>query len=220
MADWSGGASIGENFEAFFNGWLNRQENFLQQLAQALSSQEIERLGSLILEVLSHYEEYLEEKSRAAKEDVFPFFSPPWLSSFEKTFLWVGGFKPFLLFKILANSVTDLTREQEETVERVKYETKKEERELTEAMATIQESVATPPLLNLVRRFGKLVDGEALDLQSAMETLKLGLLRILERADRLRGSTAKKVVEILSPGQTVKFLAAAAEFQLGVRKLG
>ncbi|XWS24032.1 hypothetical protein CRYUN_Cryun28dG0066400 [Craigia yunnanensis] len=168
----------------------------------------------------SHYEQYLEEKSRAEKEEVFLFYSPPWLSSFEKTLLWVGGFKPFLLFKLLANSVTELTPEQEETIERVKYENRREERELTEAMATIQESVAIPPLLNLARRFGRLNDGEALELESAMETLKGRMLRTLERADKLRGSTARKVIEILSPVQTVKFLAASAEFQLKVRNWG
>ncbi|XWS21349.1 hypothetical protein CRYUN_Cryun30bG0048000 [Craigia yunnanensis] len=222
MAD-RNGASIGENFETFFNSWLIRQENFLEQLVQALTSQdghEIERQGSLIQEVLSHYEQYLEEKSRAAKEEVFLFYSPPWLSSFEKSLLWVGGFKPFLLFKLLANSVTELTPEQEETIERVKYETRREERELTVAMATIQESVAIPPLLNLVRRFGRLIDDEELELESAMETLKVAMLKTLERADKLRGSTARKVIEILSPVQTMKFLSASAEFQLRVRKWG
>ena len=172
----------------------------------------------MIQEVLSHY---LEEKSRAAKEEVFLFYSPPWLSSFEKiTLLWVGGFKPFLLFKLLAYSVTELTPEQEETIERVKYETRREERELTLAMATIQESVATPPLLNLVKRFGKLIDDEELELESAMETLKAAMLRTLERADKLRRSTVRKVIEVRSPVQTVKFLAASSEFQLRVRKWG
>ncbi|XVF64277.1 hypothetical protein PTKIN_Ptkin09bG0155500 [Pterospermum kingtungense] len=219
MAD-GNGATTGKNFQTFFNGWLIRQQNFLEQLLTSQDGVEIESQGSLIREVLSHYEEYLEEKSRAASEQVFLFYSPPWLTSFEKSLLWVGGFKPFLLFKLLANSVTDLTPEQQETIDRFKYETKKQERELTEAMATIQESVATPPLLNLVRRFGRLVDGEALDLQSAMQTLKVGLFRTLERADKLRASTAMKVIDILSPVQTLKLLAAAADFQLRVRKLG
>ncbi|XVE70281.1 hypothetical protein DITRI_Ditri10aG0059800 [Diplodiscus trichospermus] len=222
MAD-GNGASHCHNFETFFNGWLTRQENFLEQLVQALTSQEfgheIERLGSLIQEVLSHYERYLEEKFKEAK-GVFLFYSPPWLSSFEKTFLWVGGFKPFLLFKLLANLGTELTPEQDESIERLKYETRIEERELTEAMATIQESTVTLPLLNLVRRFGRLTDGEALELESAMETLKVGMLKTLEKADKLRSSTVKKLIEILSPVQTVKFLAASAEFQLRVRKWG
>ncbi|KAK6257150.1 hypothetical protein QUC31_000609 [Theobroma cacao] len=138
MAD-RNGSNVRESFESFFNGWLVRQENFLDQPVQALTSQdghEIDQRGSLVQEVLSHYEQYLEEKSKAAKDQVFLFYSPPC-------------------------SVTELTPEQEETIERVKYETRREERELTEAMETV-----------------------------------------------------KKVIEILSPVQTVKFLAASAEFQL------
>lgn len=100
MAD-RNGSNVRESFESFFNGWLVRQENFLDQPVQALTSQdghEIDQRGSLVQEVLSHYEQYLEEKSKAAKDQVFLFYSPPWLSSFEKTLLWIGGFKPFLLF--------------------------------------------------------------------------------------------------------------------------
>ncbi|XWS25440.1 hypothetical protein CRYUN_Cryun27aG0068500 [Craigia yunnanensis] len=87
-------------------------------------------------------------------------------------------------------------------------------------MATIQESVASPPLLNLVRRVGRLTDGEALKLESAMETLKSWMIRTLERADKLRSSTVRKVIETLSTVQAVKFLAASAEFQLRVWKWG
>ncbi|OMO57480.1 hypothetical protein COLO4_35349 [Corchorus olitorius] len=213
-------SNVSENFQTFFNGWLLRQENFLRQLVHSTNENETQWQGNLIQQVLSHYQQYLEEKTRAVKEEVFLFFSPPWLTTFEKTLLWIGGFKPFLLFNILANSVTELTPEQQESVERVKNETRREERELAEAMATIQESVAMPPLWDLARRSGKLIDGETSELESAMEKLKAAMVRTVEKADNLRSSTAKKVIEILSPTQTVKFLAASAEFQLSVRKWG
>ncbi|KAK8661419.1 hypothetical protein V6N13_091024 [Hibiscus sabdariffa] len=79
-------SSVAQNFETFFNGWLVRRERFLQQLVQALRY-EIERRGSLIQQVLSHYEQYALEKSRAAREQVLLFYSPPWLTSFEKALL-------------------------------------------------------------------------------------------------------------------------------------
>ncbi|MFQ6639672.1 hypothetical protein Gotur_014768 [Gossypium turneri] len=224
MADGNGStSSIVENFGAFFNGWLVRQERFLEQLVQALRSQdeeEIERRGDLIQEVLSHYDQYSAEKFKAAREQVLLFYSPPWLTSFEKAQLWVGGFKPFILFKILTNSVTEFTPEQEQAIERVKCETRKEERELTQASAAIQESLAALPLLNLVRRCGRAVDWEELELESAVRKLKEDMLRALESADKLRGSTVRKLLQTLSPVQTVKFLAASAEFQLAVRKWG
>ncbi|KAL4333713.1 hypothetical protein GQ457_07G024500 [Hibiscus cannabinus] len=221
----SNGSSVAQNFETFFNGWLLRQERFHQQLVQALSlryedEDEIEWRGSLIQQVLSHYEQYALEKSRAAREQVLLFYSPPWLTSLEKALLWVGGFKPFLLFKLLANSITELSPEQEEAIERVKCETRREERELTQDSAAIQERLAALPVLNLVRRYGGRIDGELSELESAMENMKVEMLRALERADKLRRSTVKKLIETLSPVQTVKYLAASAELQLAVRKWG
>ncbi|KAE8715606.1 putative Receptor protein kinase CLAVATA1 precursor [Hibiscus syriacus] len=217
--DWS----IAQNFENFFNGWLVRQEGFHERLVQALRSQDedqIQQRESLIHQVVSHYEQYLVEKSTAAKERVLLFYSPPWLTCFEKALLWFGGFKPFLLFKLLANSVPELTPEQEEAIERVKCETRREERELTQDSATIQESLAALPLLNLIRRYRGWIDEELSELESAMEEMKVEMLRVLERADKLRCSTVRKLLQTLSPIQKLQFLSASTEFQLTVRKWG
>lgn len=49
-----------------------------------------------------------------------------------------------------------------------------------------------------------------------MEALKTGMLSVIESADGLCGSTVRKVVEdleVLSPNQTAKVLAAVAQFQ-------
>ncbi|GMI82748.1 hypothetical protein like AT1G58330 [Hibiscus trionum] len=219
----SNDSSIAQNFASFFNGWLVRQERFHERLVQALRSQDevgIQQQESLILQVLSHYEQYLVEKTIAARKQVLLFYSPPWLTSFEKALLWVGGFNPFLLFKLLANSATELTPEQEEAIERLKCETRREERELTQDWARIQESLAAFPLLDLVRRYGGRIEGELSELESAMDTMKVAMVRALERADKLRRSTVRKLLQTLSPVQTVKFLAASAEFQLTVRKWG
>ncbi|KAK8692426.1 hypothetical protein V6N13_075885 [Hibiscus sabdariffa] len=88
-------SSIAQNFASFFNGWLVRLERFHERLVQALNEDDIQQqqqqLESLIQQVLSHYEQYLVEKSTAAREQVLLFYSPPWLTSFEKALLWVAG---------------------------------------------------------------------------------------------------------------------------------
>uniref|UniRef100_A0A2N9GWC9 DOG1 domain-containing protein n=1 Tax=Fagus sylvatica TaxID=28930 RepID=A0A2N9GWC9_FAGSY len=116
--------------------------------------------------------------------------------------------------------VKDLTDEQTRRMEEVKAETKNGEKELTETLARLQQSVAAPPMVALARRIGRIMDGEISSLDSAIEALKTSMLRVLEDADSLRKSTVSKVVEILSPVQTLKFLAAAAQFQLQVRRWG
>ncbi|KAK9270514.1 hypothetical protein L1049_026095 [Liquidambar formosana] len=216
-------------FETFLDGWLVRQQTFLEQLRSSLSAPSDnvtkveEQHRHLIGQVLSHYQQYYEEKGKAAAQDVILLFSPPWLSSLERTMLWIAGFKPSLVFRLvdISGPRVDLSADQAERMERVRVDTRREERELTEAMARLQENMAAPPLLDLARRVGRLVNGEVTSvLDSVMGALKMSMLMLLESADALRGNTVRKVVDILSPAQTVRLLAAAAQFQLQLRRSG
>lgn len=62
------------NFQTFFSGWLIGQQNFFDHLLSATSLENIrnnEQHQDLIDQVLSHYQQYYEEKSSTAREDVF-----------------------------------------------------------------------------------------------------------------------------------------------------
>ncbi|PWA54370.1 transcription factor [Artemisia annua] len=213
-------------FETFFNGWLVRQEEYSQELRSALQTRETladnDVLRDLITRVLAHYQQYYEQKSRIANYDVSLVFSPPWFSSFERSFFWIAGFKPGLAFRIVSSSVDDMDTDQVERMERLTVETKAEERELENEMARIQESVAAPPIVEVVRRmeYGRNVDGMYNDMARATEGLRGEMEVVLANADMLRSRTAERVVEILSPVQNVKFLAAVAELQLKIRMWG
>ncbi|XP_031265282.1 protein DOG1-like 4 [Pistacia vera] len=221
----TGHPNVQVKFQEFLDGWLIRQQDLFDRLILAIKPENIHKSDdqhqTLIDEVLCHYKQYYEEKSITAREDVFLFFSPPWFTSFERTFLWIGGFKPSLVFKILNGSVKDMTDEQQNRMEIVKVETKSEERELTETMAMIQENIAAGPLLISARRAQNMVDGEASsELEAAMRTLRSGMVVALDTADGLRATIVRKVLQILSPIQTVQLSAGAAEFQLRVRRSG
>ncbi|KAF3949297.1 hypothetical protein CMV_024818 [Castanea mollissima] len=204
----------------FFEGWLVRQQSFLEQLLHSISSDTTNQQTSLIQQVLAHYQEYYEEKAKIPRNDVFLLFCPPWLSSFERSLLWVAGYKPYLVFKIVDGAVNDLKAEQTLRMEEVKVETVKKEKELTETLARLQESVVALPMLALARQVGRLMDGEIFSLDLAVEALNTAMLQVIEGANSLRKSTASKVVEILSPIQIVKFLATAAQFHLQTRRWG
>ncbi|GJX73053.1 DOG1-like protein 4 [Tanacetum coccineum] len=213
-------------FVTFFNGWLVRQEEFLHELRSALQTREAladnDALRALTARVLAHYQQYYEQKSRIANFDVSLVFSPPWFSSFERSFFWIAGFKPGLAFRVANNCVDDLDGDQVERMERLATETKAEERELENEMARIQESVAAPPIVEVVRRSecdGN-IDGIYGDMARAIEGLRTEMELVLANADMLRSRTAERVVEILSPVQNVKFLAAVTELQLKIRMWG
>ncbi|XP_047180561.1 protein ZW2-like [Vigna umbellata] len=208
--------NVQKSFEAFYEEWLARHENFLQQLLSVTPNDNDAEQRMLIEQVMCHYQQFLEEKSNVANGDVFLLFSPPWLSAYERSLLWIGDYKPSLILRLANGHVTGLTAEQREKMERVGDETKRAEREVSEAMASVQESMASPRMLVLVR----VVDGEKTEQQAAVQELKEALKKVFEKGDALRASTMRKVVEILIPPQTVQLLAATMRFQMRVRKNG
>ncbi|KAL5710185.1 hypothetical protein ACHQM5_020782 [Ranunculus cassubicifolius] len=229
----SSNISNGNSFENFFEVWLLRQQTYLDQLVNLSSPQNYPRrqkeLESLVGQVLSHYQHYYEAKSRVASDNVFLLFSPPWFSTFERTFLWIAGFKPALAFKILEKSARrELNPQQVEKVQRQKAQTRMMEKSLDEEMVKIQESIVGPTWMEIVRQRERLmvVDGE-LDstvvegqVDQAINSMKENLRDLVVNADFLRAATARELVDILNPLQAAKFLAATAQLQLRVRSLG
>lgn len=86
------------SFQGFLEGWMVRQEQFLEEqlVAQdtrssSSSDEEGTVMRDLIRRVLAHYLQYYEEKSRMTHRNVFQVFSPPWFSLLERTFPWIAG---------------------------------------------------------------------------------------------------------------------------------
>ncbi|XP_038905753.1 protein RESPONSE TO ABA AND SALT 1-like [Benincasa hispida] len=207
-----------DSFKAFFDAWLLRQRNFLDDLLSAESGSPHDGdLQDLISRVLSHYEDYYEKKSRIAQTDIFLVFSPPWFTTYERTLLWIGGFRPGLTFRLVNQSINDMSDEQVLRIRRLRDDVKIEERLLNNDLAKIQEKVAAPPLLEFFRRGGHdgVIGGE-----EAMENLKAAFQSVLASADFFRRDTALKVTEILTPAQAVRFWAAVAQLHLRIRALG
>ncbi|KAK4359354.1 hypothetical protein RND71_021583 [Anisodus tanguticus] len=210
------------SFEAFFQGWLLRQEQFLNELTTAENTLDESQEGiirDLISRVLAHYQEYFEEKSRMSHRNVFYMFSPTWFTPLEKSFLWITGFKPGLAFSLVMNSVDDLSEHQVERLNRLRIETRVEEKNLMDELAKLQESVAAPPLAQQFR-IEHPGDGEIRKVDENIDTLKSAMEIVVTDADRLRTRTAERVVGILSPLQGLRFLTAAAQLQLRIRMMG
>lgn len=81
----------------------------------------------------------------------------------------------------------------------MKAETRREERELGQTMARVQESVASAPFMNLARRSANLVDREVPEAEAAMKELQKGMLAVLEAADALRSTAAAETSADFAP---------------------
>ncbi|KAK7282936.1 hypothetical protein RIF29_12066 [Crotalaria pallida] len=213
-----------QRFQSFFEGWLIRKQDLLDNLhgflATPNSETKMEYQNNLIEQVLFHYQQYMEEKTEVAEADVFLVLSPTWLSAYEQALIWIGDYKPSLILRLANEAVEGLTAKQSEVMERMMGETRRAERELWEAIATVQESVASGQILDLARNAGRVLDGEICHMDSAVEGIKRAFVAVLNRADELRVSTVRKVVGLLTPSQAVQFLAAVMQFQLRVRRCG
>ncbi|KAK9127454.1 hypothetical protein Syun_016251 [Stephania yunnanensis] len=198
------------SFAGFFEGWLVRQEHYLDELLSAQDSfadedgeSQQEELRGLISRVLTHYQQYYQAKALAARNDVFHVFSPSWFSTIERSLLWIGGFKPGLVFREVEGG-------DEGGGEGVGG-----------GDGERAESVAAPPLVEMARRAGRLVDWERRSgADNVLESLRRSLQVLVESADHLRAMTTSKVIEVLSPAQGVRLLAAAAQLQLRIRMWG
>ncbi|KAI3408592.1 DOG1 domain-containing protein [Psidium guajava] len=214
------------SFESFLEAWLVRQKRYLDELLSAQHSSHEARQDDhreLINRVLYHYQQYYERKSRVAKWDVFLVFSPPWFTNLERAFLWIAGFKPSLVFRLISSSANDMTEDQSRRMGRLVTETRMEEKALNDELAKIQESLGAPPLVNVIKRNGSTAqDNETAGGgdDSAIGGLRRALEDVVANADLLRATTAEKVALILTPAQMVNVLAAVAQLQLNVRNLG
>lgn len=228
-----------ETFAKFFECWILQQSRDLDALRAAASSatEGDADLRRLVDRVLGHYEHYYRAKSAAASADVLPMFAPSWISATETLYLWCGGWRPTAAIQLLYSKsgaqleaqlpafldggglrdgdLGGLDADQLQEADKLQRRTIRSEREIDEAAASAQESLATTKMVELAGGGG--AEG---GMEREMEAKAEGMRRVLEMADGLRMDTLRAVVALLRPPQAVHFLVAAAELHLSVHDFG
>ena len=85
-----------------YGHWLEEQNKQICDMKTALNAHisDVE-LRILVESDMSLYFELFRLKATAAKADVFYVMSGLWKSSAERFFLWIGGFRPSELLKVM-----------------------------------------------------------------------------------------------------------------------
>ncbi|XP_019069434.1 protein DELAY OF GERMINATION 1-like [Solanum lycopersicum] len=240
----------GKSFHKFFESWLVKQSEDLDELVRA--SEEYKNnndmlLSPLIHSVVKHYEEYYREKSQYAASDVLGMLHPSWLSNLEDAFLWIGGWRPSMAFHLLYSKsgiqleanlhelirgfskedLGNLSGQQLGLIDELQHKTISEERKLSEKLAIVQESVADTSMVELSHVVSELMreqlvvhEEEEKKIGKNISKKEESLLDLLKKADDLRLSTIKEILRISTPIQSVHFLIAAAELHLRVHEWG
>lgn len=89
-----------------YGHWVEEQNRLICELRTALHAHisDVE-LRMLVDSGMTHYFELFRMKATAAKADVFYVMSGMWKTSAERFFLWIGGFRPSELLKVLYDPI-------------------------------------------------------------------------------------------------------------------
>lgn len=228
------GTQVEQRFSNFYDNWMSKLEHLLQLLL-LVSRQPPSFPGisyeAMVDKLTGHHKEYYTFKWAAANEDVLAFFGPLWLTPLENAYLWFTGWKPSTAFRLLdslraktrspppaSGSVAGMTEEQVGRIEALRARIKVEEERVEREMEQQQVAIADRRMLELAR----LEEGEETNgiLEAALKGLLAGLERVMKMADCVRLKTLKGVLEVLTPMQSVDFLAATSMLLIHLRKWG
>ncbi|KAF9590819.1 hypothetical protein IFM89_038541 [Coptis chinensis] len=230
-------SQVQEKFSEYYERWISLQEaNIYQLLSVSRDSENEQEHKSLVSKVLNLHKEYYTMKWAGAHNDVLGFFSPTWLTPLENAHIWITGWKPSIVYKLInslrraqlipGSSLANLSEEQLKKIEKLKLKTRLEEEKLDREVERQQVSVADRKIVELARLSGHVREHLERSVEAnrlvdiAVNTLLAGLEKVMKTADCVRLKTMKEVLEVLTPLQCVDFMAASLMIQIQLRNWG
>ncbi|KAF3440436.1 hypothetical protein FNV43_RR18720 [Rhamnella rubrinervis] len=202
-------------FEMEYKRWVEEQNRQICELRNALNAHisDVE-LRMLVDGGMSHYFDLFRMKATAAKADVFYMMYGMWKTSAERFFLWIGGFRPSELLKVLVPQLDPLTEQQLFDVCNLKQSCQQAEDALSQGMEKLQQTLAETVAA------GQLGEGSYAPQMgtTAMERLE-ALVTFVTQADHLRQETLQQMSRILTTRQAARGLLALGEYFQRLRAL-
>ncbi|XP_055804920.1 TGACG-sequence-specific DNA-binding protein TGA-2.1-like [Solanum dulcamara] len=208
-------------FDAEYSRWLEEHNKHINELRTAVNSHASDpELRSIVNNVTAHYDEVFRVKGNAAKADVFHVLSGMWKTPAERCFMWIGGFRPSELLKLLVNQLEPLTEQQLAGIYNLQQSSHQAEDALSQGMEALQQSLAETLANGSPATEGSSGDVANYMGQMAMAMGKLGTLEgFLRQADNLRQQTLQHMHRILTTRQSARALLAISEYFSRLRAL-
>ncbi|CAM8953173.1 hypothetical protein QQ045_017729 [Rhodiola kirilowii] len=201
-------------FEMEYGRWVEENKKQVIELRNALNAHQSDaELQTLVHKAMKHYFELFEIKATAAKADVFYLMSGMWKTTAERFFLWIGGFRPSELLKILVPQLDPLAENQLLDICNLRRSCQQAEDALSQGIDKLQEIVVD----TLVA--GQMDEGSCVpQITATMD--KLGdLVSFVHQADHLRRETLNQMSLILTTHQTARGLLALGDYLERLRAL-
>ncbi|KAG0483141.1 hypothetical protein HPP92_011225 [Vanilla planifolia] len=218
----SGSISSDANiFNMDYTRWLEKNYKHMTNLRDGLyANLPDNNLQVIVDECLMHYDEIFQLKGIVVKYDVFHLITGMWATPVERCFLWIGGFRPSELLKILMPYVDPLTESQLVGFCNLKHSSQQAEDALSQGIEQLQKSLAKT-LAGASLSMSE--DGNLDENYMGYMTMALGKLSKLEgfvkQADHLRQQILHQLRRILTIRQAARCLLAMGEYNSRLRDL-
>ncbi|XP_027350993.1 bZIP transcription factor TGA10-like [Abrus precatorius] len=205
-------------FDVEYARWLEEHHRLVCELRAAVQEHLPENELRLFVDnCLAHYDQVMNLKSLVAKTDVFHLVSGMWKTPAERCFMWIGGFRPSELIKIIPSQIEPLTEQQILGICGLQQSTQEAEEALSQGLESLNQSLSDtitsdslsyPP--NMANYMG----------QMAVAMNKLSTLEgFVRQADSLRHQTIHRLHQILTIRQAARCFLAIAEYFHRLRAL-
>ncbi|XP_038999101.1 transcription factor TGA9-like [Hibiscus syriacus] len=199
-------------FDVEYSRWLEDDQRHMLELRTGLNAHLSDSdLRIIVDSYISHYDEIFRLKVAAAKADVFHLITGMWTTPAERCFLWMGGFRPSELIKMLISQLDPLTEQQVMGIYSLQHSSQQAEEALTQGLEQLQQSLTD----TIAGR--PVVDGMQ---QMAVALGKLANLEVFVRqADNLRQQTLHQLSQILTVRQAARCFLMIGEYYGRLRAL-
>ncbi|KAH1060852.1 hypothetical protein AAZX31_02G166600 [Glycine max] len=214
----SGISSEAAIFDVEYARWLEEHHRIVCELRAVLQEHLHENELRLYVDnCLAHYDQVMNLKSMVAKTDVFHLVFGVWKTPAERCFMWIGGFRPSELIKIILGQIEPLTEQQILGICGLQQSTQEAEEALSQGLDALNQSLSEtitsdslwcPP--NMTNYMG----------QMAVAINKLSTLEsFVRQADNLRHQTIHRLHQLLTTRQAARCLVAISEYFHRLRAL-
>ncbi|XP_074564904.1 bZIP transcription factor TGA10-like [Curcuma longa] len=214
----SGLSSEAAMFDMEYMRWLEEQQQAARELRAAVQEHLPESELRLFVDgFLAHLYQLTQLKGLVIKSDVFHLISGTWLTPAERCFMWIAGFRPSDLIKMVLRHIEPLTEQQIMGVCVLQQSAQETEEALSHGLEALSHSVSNAIAsgelsctLNVADYMGQMA--VAMDKLAAIE----GFVR---QAENLRQQTLQRLQEMLTMRQMARSLLAVAEYFHRLRAL-
>ncbi|KAL2895870.1 TGACG-sequence-specific DNA-binding protein TGA-2.1 [Bienertia sinuspersici] len=208
-------------FDAEYSRWLEEQNRMINELRTAVNSHATDtELHTVVDSAATHFDDIYRLKGVAAKADVFHILSGMWKTPAERCFMWIGGFRPSELLKLLVNQLEPLTEQQLVGIYNLQQSSQQAEEALSQGMEALQQSLAETLATGTPGPSGSSGNVANYMGQMAMAMGKLGTLEgFLRQADNLRQQTLQQMHNILTTRQSARAVLSIHDYFSRLRAL-